>query len=328
MFIDILIFAVLSEGAFVNSEDVQNRGPRDWSVGDVQTELRKQGYVADEATATVTLLGARLDKPVLVEGPAGVGKTALALAWAKALDRRLIRLQCYDGLDESRALYEWSYGRQLLATQLAKEFISRDSKVEAPDFVRALAEVNSSGAEDALFTERFLIERPLLQAIRSEKPALLLIDEIDRAGEEFEALLLELLSDYQITIPELGLITAIHAPVVVLTSNATRDLSDALKRRCLHIALDYPDAALEREILRAAVPDLDERLGDAIVTAINRVRTLDLRKRPSAGETIDWARSLRALGVCELNREVVRATVGVIAKYAADEEMVRRALAS
>jgi MoxR-like ATPase len=301
---------------------------QDWSIDDVQTALRDQGYVADVPTATVTLLGARLDKPVLIEGPAGVGKTALALAWAKALDRRLIRLQCYEGLDEARALYEWAYGRQLLATQLAKEFVSRDSTVAAPDFVRALAEVNASGAEDALFTERFLIERPLLQAIRSDRPALLLIDEVDRAGEEFEALLLELLSDYQITIPELGLLTAVHTPVVMLTSNATRDLSDALKRRCLHIALDYPDAELEREILRAAVPDLDERLGDAIVTAINRVRTLDLRKRPSAGETIDWARALRALGVNELNREVVHATAGVIAKYAADEALVRRALAS
>jgi MoxR-like ATPase len=300
----------------------------DWSIDEVRIALREQGYVADAATATVTLLGARLDKPVLVEGPAGVGKTALALAWAKALDRRLIRLQCYEGLDEARALYEWAYGRQLLATQLAKEFVSRDATATAPDFVRALAEVNASGAEDALFTERFLIERPLLQAIRSDRPALLLIDEVDRAGEEFEALLLELLSDYQITIPELGLLTAVHAPVVMLTSNATRDLSDALKRRCLHIALDYPDAELEREILRAAVPDLDERLGDAIVTAINRVRTLDLRKRPSAGETIDWARALRALGVNELNREIVHATAGVIAKYAADEALVRRALAS
>ena len=301
---------------------------QDWSALDAQSILREHGYVADAATATVTLLGARLDKPVLVEGPAGVGKTALALAWAKALDRPLIRLQCYEGLDESRALYEWSYGRQLLATQLAKEFVSRDSTVAAPDFVRALAEVNASGAEDALFSERFLLERPLLKALRSEKPALLLIDEVDRAGEEFEALLLELLSDYQVTIPELGLIKAIHAPVVILTSNATRDLSDALKRRCLHIALDYPNAELEREILRAAVPDLEERLGDAIVLAISRVRTLDLRKRPSAGETIDWARALRALGVNELNREIVHATVGVIVKYAADEALVRRALAS
>ena len=301
---------------------------QDWSALDVQSILREHGYVADAATATVTLLGARLDKPVLVEGPAGVGKTALALAWAKALDRPLIRLQCYEGLDESRALYEWSYGRQLLATQLAKEFVSRDSTVAAPDFVRALAEVYASGAEDALFSERFLLERPLLKALRSKKPALLLIDEVDRAGEEFEALLLELLSDYQVTIPELGLIKAIHAPVVILTSNATRDLSDALKRRCLHIALDYPNAELEREILRAAVPDLEERLGDAIVLAIGRVRTLDLRKRPSAGETIDWARALRALGVNELNREIVHATAGVIVKYAADEALVRRALAS
>ena len=301
--------------------------PRNWTIEDAQASLRDQGYVADESSATVVLLGALLDKPVLVEGPAGGGKTALALAWAKATGRRLIRLQCYEGLDESRALYEWSYGRQLLATQLAKEFLSRDSAAEAPDFARALAEVSESGAADALFSDRFLIERPLLQALRSETPALLLIDEIDRAGEDFEALLLEMLSDYQITIPELGTIKATHPPIVILTSNATRDLSDALKRRCLHIALDFPDPAREREILRSAVPDLDERLGDVVVTAINRIRTLDLRKRPSAGETIDWVRALRALGVRELDNATLRATAGVIAKYAADEELVRAAFA-
>ena len=301
--------------------------PRNWTIEDAQASLRDQGYVADESSATVVLLGALLDKPVLVEGPAGVGKTALALAWAKSTGRRLIRLQCYEGLDESRALYEWAYGRQLLATQLAKEFLSRDSAAEAPDFARALAEVSESGAADALFSDRFLIERPLLQALRSETPTLLLIDEVDRAGEDFEALLLEMLGDYQITIPELGTIKANHPPIVVLTSNATRDLSDALKRRCLHIALDFPDPAREREILRAAVPDLDERLGDVVVTAINRIRTLDLRKRPSAGETIDWARALRALGVRELDNAMVRTTAGVIAKYAADEELVRAAFA-
>jgi MoxR-like ATPase len=301
--------------------------PGAWRIEDAQAALREQGYVANEGAATVVLLGALLDKPILVEGPAGVGKTALALAWAKALGRRLIRLQCYEGLDESRALYEWSYGRQLLATQLAKEFLSRESEAEAPDFARALAEVSESGAADALFSDRFLIERPLLQALRSETPALLLIDEVDRAGEDFEALLLEMLSDYQVTIPELGTIMATHPPIVILTSNATRDLSDALKRRCLHIALDFPDPVREREILRAAVPDLDERLGDVIVTAINRIRALELRKRPSAGETIDWARALRALGVRELDNAVVRATAGVIAKYGADEELVRAAFA-
>jgi MoxR-like ATPase len=187
--------------------------------------------------------------------------------------------------------------------------------------------VSESGAADALFSDRFLIERPLLQALRAETPALLLIDEVDRAGEDFEALLLEMLSDYQVTIPELGTIMATHPPIVILTSNATRDLSDALKRRCLHIALDFPDPVREREILRAAVPDLDERLGDVIVTAINRIRALELRKRPSAGETIDWARALRALGVRELDNAVVRATAGVIAKYGADEELVRAAFA-
>lgn len=309
--------------SFVNPSSLVNQ----WTIEAAEAALRHQGYVANEAAATVALLGARLDKPVLIEGPAGVGKTALALAWAKALGRRLIRLQCYEGLDESRALYEWSYGRQLLATQLAKEFLSREAAVDAPDFARALAEVSESGAADALFSDRFLIERPLLQALRSESPALLLIDEVDRAGEDFEALLLEMLSDYQITIPELGTIAATHPPVVMLTSNATRDLSDALKRRCLHVALDFPDPAREREILRAAVPDLDERLGDAIVAAIDRVRTLDLRKRPSVGETIDWARALKSLGARELDNVTARATAGVIVKYAADEELVRAAFA-
>lgn len=300
------------------------RDPGAWTIEQARDELAARGYVAGDATATVALLGVLIDKPVLIEGPAGVGKTAFALAWAKALNRRLIRLQCYEGLDEARALYEWAYGRQLLATQLAKDLVGREA-VAAPDFARALTAVTESGAEDALFSERFLIQRPLLQALRSETPALLLIDEVDRADEAFEALLLELLSDYQVTIPELGAMAAIHPPVVVLTSNATRDLSDALKRRCLHIALDYPDPVLERQILRAAVPNLDERLGDIIVAAMERIRTLDLRKRPSAGETIDWARALRALGVSDLDRPTVARTVGVIAKHAADEDAIRAA---
>jgi MoxR-like ATPase len=292
----------------------------------VQSALRDQGYLADIATSTVVLLGLKLEKPLLVEGPAGVGKTALATCWAKALDRDLIRLQCYDGLDEARALYEWSYGKQLLATQLVRESLSRDVD-ESPDLPSALAHLEQSGTVDAFFSERFLIPRPLLQAIRSETPTLLLIDEVDRADEAFEALLLETLSDYQVSVPELGPLKATHPPVVVLTSNATRDLSDALKRRCLHIALDYPSAEMEREIVRLAVPGIEEQLAAAIVDAINQIRLLDLRKRPSVGETLDWARALMMLGVDTLDKPSILATTGVIAKYATDAEQIRHAFA-
>jgi MoxR-like ATPase len=293
---------------------------------DVRKSLLDQGYLADLATSTAVLLGLKLDKPLLVEGPAGVGKTALATSWAKATGRDLIRLQCYDGLDEARALYEWSYGKQLLATQLVRETLGRDLS-EAASLTDALAHLEEGGAVDAFFSERFLVPRPLLQAIRSPKPTLLLIDEVDRADEAFEALLLETLSDYQVSVPELGPLTATHVPIVVLTSNATRDLSDALKRRCLHIALDYPSAAMEREIVRLALPGIDQRLTEAIVDAIGQIRLLDLRKRPSVGETIDWARALMALGVDSLDEPSILATTGVIAKYASDAEQIRHALA-
>ncbi|MFL5759517.1 MAG: AAA family ATPase [Thermomicrobiales bacterium] len=293
---------------------------------DVQHALLAQGYLADLATATVVLLGLKLDKPLLVEGPAGVGKTALATSWAQATARDLIRLQCYDGLDEARALYEWSYGKQLLATQLVRERLSKDL-AEAVSLTDALAHLEEGGAVDAFFSERFLVPRPLLQAIRSPTPVLLLIDEVDRADEAFEALLLETLSDYQVSVPELGPLRATHVPVVILTSNATRDLSDALKRRCLHIALDYPSAETERDIVRLAVPGIDERLAAALVEAIGQIRLLDLRKRPSVGETLDWARALIALGVDSLDKPSILATTGVIAKYATDAEQIRHALA-
>ncbi len=297
------------------------------SADDVRAALVAEGYLADVATATVALLGLKLDKPLLVEGPAGVGKTAFGIAWAKALGRELIRLQCYDGLDEARALYEWSYGKQLLSTQLVREFLGREL-AGSVDLASALARLEEEGAVDAFFSERFLIPRPLLRAIRSPRPALLLIDEVDRADEAFEALLLEILSDYQVTVPELGTLRATEVPVVVLTSNATRDLSDALKRRCLHVALDYPSAEMEREIVRLAVPGIDEALAVALVAAINRARALDLRKRPSVGETIDWARALLALGASRLDRETVAATAGVVAKYADDARVMREALAA
>lgn len=286
--------------------------------------LREAGYVADPTTSTVAFLALRLDKPLLVEGPAGVGKTALAVALAATLGRPLIRLQCYDGLDEARTLYEWSYGKQLLSAQLLRESLGSDA--DTPEgAAEALARFERDGVVDAFFSERFLLPRPLLQAIRSPRPALLLVDEVDRAGEDFEALLLEVLSDHQVTIPELGTLAAVTIPVVVLTSNATRDLSDALKRRCLHVALDYPTLDREREIVRAALPDIDEALNAAVVAAVQRIRALDLRKRPSVGETIDWARALRALGVTRLEGDVVAMTAGVLVKYAADQETVRRA---
>jgi MoxR-like ATPase len=293
---------------------------------EVQSALREQGYLAELATATVVLLGLKLEKPLLVEGPAGVGKTALATSWAKALGRELIRLQCYDGLDENRALYEWSYGKQLLATQLVRESLGASSS-DNSDLPSALSQIEESGAIDAFFSERFLIPRPLLQATRSNEPVVLLIDEVDRADEAFEALLLETLSDYQVSIPELGPLKAVHTPIVVLTSNSTRDLSDALKRRCLHIALDFPSEEMEREIVRLTLPDIDERLAAAIVETINQIRLLDLRKRPSVGETLDWARALMLLGVDALDKPSILATTGVIAKYASDADQIRHALA-
>ncbi|MEA2583243.1 MAG: hypothetical protein QOF33_1328, partial [Thermomicrobiales bacterium] len=244
------------------------------SPDDVRSALHAAGYVADAAASTVVLLGMKLDKPLLIEGLAGVGKTALGVALARALGRNLIRLQCYDGLDEPRALYEWSYGKQMLATQLVRDVLGKEL-AGLPDLAAAMGRLEELGAIDAFFSERFLIARPLLRAIRSERPVLLLIDEVDRADEAFEALLLELLSEYQVTVPEIGTLGAVQIPIVVLTSNATRDLSDALKRRCLHIALDYPVPDLEREIVRLAVPGIEEVLAEAVAAAIERIRTLD-----------------------------------------------------
>jgi MoxR-like ATPase len=297
------------------------------SIDQLQTALRDVGYLADRATATVAFLGLILEKPLLVEGPAGVGKTAFGTSLAAALGRDLIRLQCYDGLDEARALYEWSYGKQLLATQLLPDVLGKEL-ADAPDLATALTRLDEHGTVDAFFSERFLVPRPLLQAIRAPRPALLLVDEIDRADEAFEALLLEILSDYRITIPELGTLAATHVPVVVLTSNATRDLSDALKRRCLHVALDYPTREIELEIIRLTLPDIDTALAAAIVDAIARIRALDLRKRPSVGETLDWAHALLALGATDLDAATITATAGVVTKYAGDAALVRQTLSA
>lgn len=261
--------------------------------------LRAVDYLPDDRIAQVAFLAGALEKPVLVEGPAGVGKTELAKALATITDRRLIRLQCYEGLDESRALYEWNYKKQLLRIQAD----------EGADW---------SEISDDIFSEDFLLARPLLEAIRSVEPVVLLIDEIDRVEMETEALLLEILSDFQVSIPELGTVSATSQPLVLLTSNNTRELSEALKRRCLFLHITYPTPEREREILLARVPDLPERLADEIARVARSVRALDLKKAPSVSETIDWARTLLALGIEHIDSEVVADTVHVFLKYQTD----------
>jgi MoxR-like ATPase len=294
-------------------------------VDDVLARLRGEDYVCDRRVATVVYLAAAIDKPVLVEGPAGVGKTELAKAVAGALDRSLIRLQCYEGLDESKALYEWEYGKQLLYTQVLKEKIG--------ELIGPAHDLRESAAiladqEDVFFSERFLVERPILQAVRAESPVVLLIDEIDRADEEFEAFLLEFLSDYQVSIPEIGTIKATSAPIVVLTSNRSRELSEALKRRCLHLQLDYPDAEMEQEIVRLKAPGIDGRLAAELVRTVQGIRELELRKAPSIGETLDWAQALVVLGAPRLSPEVIEETLSVLVKYERDAERVIERLRS
>jgi MoxR-like ATPase len=278
------------------------------SVDDVRDRLHATGYLVDAEIATTVFLADRLGKPLLIEGPAGVGKTELAKAVATATHAELIRLQCYEGLDESRALYEWNYKKQLLRIQASRDDASWDS------------------VHDDLFTEEFLLSRPLLSAIRRQLATVLLIDETDKADVEMEGLLLEVLSDFQITIPELGTMTASRRPFVVLTSNATRELSEALKRRCLYLHMDYPDAQREREIILSRVPELGEQMAAQIVRAISALRTLDLRKRPSIAETIDWAQALRALGYTELDTAAIRETLGVVLKHAVDHRRAAEAL--
>ena len=263
------------------------------------TALRAVDYLPDDRIAQVAYLAGALEKPVLVEGPAGVGKTELAKALAIITERRLIRLQCYEGLDESRALYEWNYKKQLLRIQ----------SDEGADW---------SAISDDIFSEDFLLTRPLLEAIRSEEPVVLLVDEIDRVEMETEALLLEVLSDFQVSIPELGTVAATSQPLVLLTSNNTRELSEALKRRCLFLHISYPTPEREREILLARVPDLPERLAEEIARVARSVRALDLKKAPSVSETIDWARTLLALGIEHIDTDVVTDTVHVFLKYQTD----------
>jgi MoxR-like ATPase len=270
----------------------------------VSEGLRDVGYLPGESTALVSYLATKLDKPVLVEGPAGVGKTELAKALARYLGRTLVRLQCYEGLDEAKALYEWNYRKQLLRIQ-----------VESGD----------AGWEDVqgdIFGEEFLLARPLMTAIASAEPVVLLIDEIDKTDQEFEAMLLELLSDFQISIPELGRIEARTQPVVLLTSNNTRELTEALKRRCLYLWLDYPETEHELEIVRLHSPDLDETVARKLVEIVSQIRELDLKKPPSIAESIDWARALLLLGAEEIDAETFRSTMSVIVKHRTDLDTV------
>jgi len=277
------------------------------SVADVIESLRAVDYLADENIASVAFLADRLEKPVLVEGPAGVGKTELAKALAATSGARLIRLQCYEGLDESKALYEWNYKKQLLRIQSDREHESSWQEVEAD-----------------IFSEPFLLTRPLLEAIRAEEPIVLLIDEVDRVEIETEALLLEVLSDFQVSIPELGTIVGRQRPMVLLTSNNTRELSEALKRRCLYLHIDYPDLEREKEIVRVRVPEIDEQLAEQVAAVVRSIRQLDLKKAPSISETIDWARTLLYLGKKEIQPGVIAETLHVLLKYQSDIEKARK----
>ncbi len=279
------------------------------SVDDVAAGLRATGYLPGDSTALVSYLATRLGKPVLVEGPAGVGKTELAKALAKYLDRSLVRLQCYEGLDEAKALYEWNYRKQLLRIQA-------ESKSDS-------AHPSSwSDVQEDIFGEEFLLERPLMTAISSPEPVVLLIDEIDKTDQEFEAMLLELLSDFQISIPELGTVTSTTHPVVLLTSNNSRELTEALKRRCLYLWLDYPSLEHELEIVRLHTPELPQTVADKLVELVALIRDLDLKKPPSIAESIDWARALLLLGATDIDAETFKSTMSIIVKHRTDLDVV------
>lgn len=281
--------------------------PRFASVDEVAARLAAVGYVASDAIATTIFLADRLGKPLLVEGPAGVGKTELAKAVARTVDGDLVRLQCYEGVDEARALYEWNHAKQLLR-------------------ITAGQDASWDELRSDIFTEEFLLPRPLLKAIRATGETVLLIDELDKADQEIEGLLLEVLGDFQVTVPELGTIRATHPPLVVLTSNATRELSEALRRRCLFLHIDYPEPELEQRIVELQVPGLTAALAESVVRLVNRLRLLKLRKAPSVAETLDWGRTLVALGAEEMTPEHVRDNLGVLLKHQDDIVRARHAL--
>ncbi|OJY73723.1 MAG: ATPase [Rhodospirillales bacterium 70-18] len=294
------------------------------SIDSVEVGLASTGYIASRQIATAVFLAMRLQKPILVEGPAGVGKTELAKATAGYLKLPLIRMQCYDGLDESKALYEWKYGKQLLYTQILKDKLGETLRDTASlhDSLEKLHLV-----DDIFFSDRFLEPRPLLRALREEQGSVLLIDEIDKADEEFEAFLLEILSDHQVTIPEIGTVHAIVPPIVLLTSNATRDLGDAMKRRCLHLHIGFPDAKLEERIVDARIPGIRDSLRRQIVSFVQQLRALDLRKLPSVSETIDWARALLLMNATRLDPAVVHDTLNVLMKFEGDMQLAGKSVA-
>jgi MoxR-like ATPase len=285
------------------------------SVDEAARLLEGAGYLPSREIATSVFLAERLEKPLLVEGPAGVGKTELALALATATGRKLLRLQCYEGLDEAKAVYEWEYGKQLLYTQMLKERIG-DTLAGARTLSEAADRLDAEG--NVFFSERFLLPRPVLQAVTSDVPALLLVDEVDKADPEFEAFLLEVLADQAVTVPELGTIRARHPPRLVLTSNATRELSDALRRRCLHLFIDFPTQERELSIVRSRIPGVPEELARQSVAAVAALRAMDLKKAPSISETLDWIRSLVLLQAHVLDGRVVSETLNVLLKHEAD----------
>ena len=293
------------------------------SVEEIQGGLAESGYVSTARISTSVFLAHQLQKPVLVEGPAGVGKTELAKTTARYLDLPLTRLQCYDGLDEAKALYEWKYAKQLLYTQVLKDHMGEllDGATKLDESVDRL-----HGFDDVFFSERFLEPRPLLTALRQPKGGVLLIDEIDKADEEFEALLLEILSDFQVSIPEIGTIVATVRPMVFLTSNNTREMSDALKRRCLHLHIPFPDRKTEAQIVAARVPQVPAALNEQLVNFVQALRGLDLRKSPSVAETIDWARTLLLMHAKDLHGDLVRDTLNVLLKFEDDIDAADRAM--
>ena len=293
------------------------------TIEDVQKRLNDQGYICGKNIATVVYLATKLDKPILVEGPAGVGKTELAKVVSQVLGLPMIRLQCYEGLDESKALYEWEYSKQLLYTQMLRDKIGEviGSATTLKDAADLIAK-----QDDIFFSEQFIVPRPLLKAITSEEQILLLIDEVDKSDPEFEAFLLEVLSDYTVSVPELGTLQPKVLPIVLLTSNNAREMTDALKRRCLHLYIDFPDEEMEIRILKAKVPDIADKLVEEIVALIQRIRRLDLKKAPSISETLDWARALMLLNADTLEAELVKETMNIILKHQGDIEKAQQEL--